>query len=126
MNRRALSQKKYKATIKGQITEKKYKYSKTGRATKKRGRKNYYKNSRRKVLEKLGNQCVKCGFADIRALQIDHINGGGAKELKNMSINSFLKGVLLDNGSKYQLLCANCNWIKRHENNEYSKGRGRW
>lgn len=22
--------------------------------------------------------------------------------------------------SKFQLLCANCNWIKRHTNNEFS------
>lgn len=25
---------------------------------------------------------------------------------------------VLTNSSEYQLLCANCNWIKRSENNE--------
>ena len=30
---------------------------------------------RPRVLEKYGNKCIKCGFDDIRALQIDHING---------------------------------------------------
>lgn len=35
------------------------------------------------VLTYYGNgkaACVKCGFSDIRALCLDHINGGGTKE----------------------------------------------
>lgn len=88
-----------------------------------------YKRARKKVLEirvemltTLGGKCKKCGFADSRALQVDHINGGGNKErmsgrtsgyyFKNVT-ESFLRGE-----NKYQLLCANCNWVKRHENNE--------
>lgn len=83
----------------------------------------YLRNLRKSVLEALGGKCIKCGFADIRALQIDHINGGGSKERKNLGTGgSFHKQVLksfIANENKYQLLCANCNWIKRFENNEH-------
>src|SRR3990172_4802494 len=43
----------------------------------------YRKIYRQCSLELLGSRCVRCGFTDARALQIDHINGGGSKELKN-------------------------------------------
>lgn len=52
------------------------------------------------------------------ALQIDHINGGGSKHLKSLhgSIYQWLKNNNYPKG--YQVLCANCNWIKRRINNE--------
>ena len=85
----------------------------------------FIKTAREKVVELLGNKCVKCGFDDKRALQIDHINGGGHKELREVnSYYGFSKIVLksiLDKEIKYQLLCANCNWIKRSENRELYK-----
>lgn len=88
--------------------------------------KDYLKNLRKSVLEALGGKCLKCGFDDIRALQIDHVNGGGSKERKSREYKgSFHSNVLksfLAKEDKYQLLCANCNWIKRFENNE-AKGR---
>ena len=72
----------------------------------------------------LGGKCKRCGFDDDdRALQIDHINGGGNAEIKNMKGN-YQKVVLqsiLNSENKYQLLCANCNWIKRFERNEVKK-----
>ena len=77
-----------------------------------------------KVLEKYGFKCanpfnINHGdfLSEIRCLQIDHINGGGAKERKEIT-NLFYKKVLDDKEGNYQLLCANCNWIKRHINNE--------
>jgi len=84
-------------------------------------RKIYYNNIKKATFDILGNKCVKCGFLDERALQIDHINGGGRKERMNMVGTTFYKFVLesvLKEENRYQLLCANCNWIKRHENNE--------
>ena len=73
---------------------------------------------RPRVLEKYGNKCIKCGFDDIRALQIDHINGGGKRELLSMSAGNYYRQVLNDASSKYQLLCANCNWIKKLDKRE--------
>lgn len=83
----------------------------------------YLRNLRKLVIFTLGNKCIRCGFNDIRALQIDHINGGGSKERKEKGFTKeFHKHVIesfLNNEYKYQLLCANCNWIKRFENNEF-------
>lgn len=79
-----------------------------------------HKRLRGLIIQKLGGCCRHCGFTDVRALQIDHVLGGGNKELKN-GRGAGLKydyEVLRDTDGKYQLLCANCNWIKRHENKE--------
>ena len=70
----------------------------------------------------LGSVCCRCGFSDRRALQIDHIAGDGAVERKKPVGQGFsaLNRMLFDPDVKlkYQLLCANCNWIKRCENRE--------
>jgi hypothetical protein len=75
---------------------------------------------RLKVIEHLGGKCKRCGFDDIRALQIDHTNGGGIKDRAGL-MYGFWKKVFLDTSGKYQLLCANCNVIKRIENGESRK-----
>jgi len=75
---------------------------------------------REQILQLLGNKCIRCGFLDKRALQIDHIHGRGLREMKEMKGNAspqYLKNIL-KHPEDYQILCANCNWIKRVENNE--------
>lgn len=72
------------------------------------------------ILELLGGAvCARCGFTDIRALQIDHIDGNGKQDRKlyKQTIRWY-KHILEAGGSGLQVLCANCNWIKRHENGE--------
>lgn len=74
------------------------------------------------ALALLGDICVRCGFSDPRALQFDHVAGDGWKDRKN----SAYRGVravfdVLKNPGKYQILCANCNFIKCRENNEVPK-----
>jgi hypothetical protein len=79
----------------------------------------------KKILDHFGNKCSKCGFPDSRALQIDHVSGDGIKQIRNSNGNNrtsrthYYRVVLreIDSG-KYQILCANCNWIKRHTNSE--------
>lgn len=69
----------------------------------------------------LGDKCNTCGFNDVRALQIDHVNGGGNKLRKQygeMVHNRMILESLINGSKDYQLLCANCNWIKRHTNKE--------
>lgn len=75
---------------------------------------------RNKIITYLGKKCVRCGFDDYRALQIDHVNGGGNVERKIywQTIQYYNHILTLLSTNKYQLLCANCNWIKREENNE--------
>jgi hypothetical protein len=76
---------------------------------------------RLEALAKLGGRCVNCGIDDIRVLQIDHIAGGGMKELKKMHYGAYHENVIAEaRNNKYQLLCANCNWIKRHHFKESS------
>ena len=85
--------------------------------------KKYQNKLRIELMLLLGTKCVRCGFDDIRALQIDHIEGKGHNERVNIfgSIRLMYR-YYRDNPEqakkKLQILCANCNWIKKHENNE--------
>jgi hypothetical protein len=92
----------------------------------KSGTKEYRKEKmrilRNHVLTVMGGKCCKCGFSDYRALQIDHADGMGFAERKFRQTTgySYLKKVeksFKSRAGKYQLLCANCNWIKKHEEN---------
>jgi hypothetical protein len=78
--------------------------------------------TRQKLVEMLGGVCARCGFADKRALQIDHINGDGANDRKLLrgGIFAYYLDVPEHAREKLQVLCANCNWIKRAENSENS------
>lgn len=81
----------------------------------------YTQRRRSACITLLGSKCKKCGFDDIRALQVDHVNGGGTKEIRKLGGGAYWNRVIksvLNNENKYQLLCANCNWIKRFENKE--------
>jgi len=71
------------------------------------------------VLEKFGNRCGHCGYdTDLRALQIDHVNGGGGRERKGLGYYGALKLAANDTEGRYQVLCANCNVLKRLDNKE--------
>lgn len=86
------------------------------------------KNNRDKVLCILalenGNdkpECFKCGFDDVRALQIDHVNGGGSADYRKFRNNrpKYYRS-MLGHLEDFQILCANCNTIKVIENREHS------
>jgi len=75
---------------------------------------------RARALAHLGGKCQRCGFADARALQIDHVAGDGAVErAKRQGQNALYRAVMADDGTRYALLCANCNVIKRIEQKEH-------
>lgn len=92
---------------------------------------NLRENLKKEIFNLLGNKCsnpdclVPNECRDIRCLQIDHVKGGGSKELKRLRTSyRYYRYVLqqLRAGSKdYQLLCANCNWIKRFEKKEVNQ-----
>jgi len=75
----------------------------------------YYVQLRQDVLALLGNRCTRCKIDDPRVLQIDHINGGGSEQRRTVTSWSIYKSVLKAQGVGFQLLCANCNFIKRYE-----------
>lgn len=102
---------------------------KTTSTKKKKGR-DYHKE----LIVLLGGRCMNpnCkwvnddgsrGCTDERCLQIDHINGDGTK-CRALAGNAYthFKNVIADpdRAKTHQLLCANCNWIKRDENQEVS------
>jgi hypothetical protein len=66
--------------------------------------------------------CVRCGYDNIGALDIDHINGDGAEhrkreDVKTRSFYAWLKQNNFPEG--FQTLCSNCNQIKAIENKEH-------
>ena len=81
-----------------------------------------YNRLRREVFELLGHGCARCGFSDKRALQIDHVKNDGASDHRGdrrITYTSFMRRVISSyragERGKYQILCANCNWIKQAE-----------
>ena len=82
--------------------------------------KEYARKWRIRVIMFLGGKCEHCGNNDNRVLQVDHVNGGGNKERKMFATNNAVVAVkrIFNSPERYQLLCANCNWIKRWERGE--------
>lgn len=69
--------------------------------------------------------CNKCGYTDIRALCLDHVNSDGNLHRKKggkKGINLYKELYKHDFITEYefQVLCSNCNMIKFFENNESS------
>lgn len=81
-----------------------------------------YSRIRAELFAILGKQCIRCGFADIRALQVDHVEGGGNAEHRHLKSARTMYQFCIDNPDlarkRLQILCANCNWIKKAERNE--------
>ena len=72
---------------------------------------------RDKIIAHRGGRCEQCGFNDHRALQIDHVAGDGAADHDVKRGPGYYIRVLtsmLAGEGRYQILCANCNWIKAH------------
>ena len=76
------------------------------------------------VLTHYGNgklACIKCGFNNINALSIDHINGGGCQHRRSVHIHSIYDWLIEHNFPRgYQTLCMNCQWIKKFERKEFA------
>jgi hypothetical protein len=79
---------------------------------------------RQQIIAALGGKCQRCGFDDWRALQVDHVNGGGSRHRSTyVSMSRYYKDILASaqaQSGEYQLLCANCNQVKRYEAGEKS------
>jgi hypothetical protein len=86
----------------------------------------YNERIRQWILDFFGGKCVHCGIDDPRVLQIDHINGDGHKYRQDVGWSlqkryNYVKKNQETARLVMQLLCANCNWIKRVENKEYRR-----
>ena len=81
----------------------------------------YARKLRQRVLLKYGSRCARCGFTDIRALQLDHINGYGNQHRKQMRQRRIYQMSLENNDKMFQLLCANCNSIKKYAEDPHNR-----
>lgn len=86
--------------------------------------------ARERVLLFFGECCCKCGFADKRALHLDHINGDGYLETSDsrrrwtiIQVWQWVQKFPEEALKKYQLLCANCNSIKAYEQHEWTQNK---
>lgn len=67
-------------------------------------------------------KCQRCGFSDIRALSMDHIDGSGSRHRKKMPGTSIYRWLKIHGFPEgLQVLCMNCQFIKRIENEEYNR-----
>ena len=83
-----------------------------------RNRPSYTRDRRQRAIAKLGGKCVTCGYDGV-ALHIDHIDYtkarvNGKREHDGVTVTKVLNG-----DTNLQLLCANCNWEKREELQEW-------
>lgn len=84
-----------------------------------------YEQDRRRILKQqlydmLGMNCNRCGFSDTRALQLDHIKDDGHTDRKRFAGHLAMVRYYIEHPDeaklRLQILCANCNWIKRAAN----------
>lgn len=87
----------------------------------------WYDERKQKALILLGGKCSNpfnlphpdwCN--DSRCLQFDHIKGGGNNQRRHLGSIAILS-YILKHPKEFQLLCANCNWIKRYLNEEHGQ-----
>jgi len=72
--------------------------------------------------------CKSCNETNFDYLELDHINGDGYKQKNDVghrqggdNFYRKLKRLGYPNKDKYQVLCSNCNLVKRKENNEFHR-----
>ena len=64
--------------------------------------------------------CAHCGYDDVRALDLDHVENCGGEHRKKVGRRGATYDIYAElkrNGfpDGYQVLCRNCNWIKEIE-----------
>jgi hypothetical protein len=81
----------------------------------------YRQRIRREVINAYGGACAQCGVADIRCLQLDHVNGGGSAHRNEVMGTKNTAGIgfyakMRQQGYPpgLQVLCANCHMIKTY------------
>ena len=91
----------------------KKKYYKEHKESEKEYSRKRNKQRRNKLLDIISNGnpvCVRCGCNDTRLLEINHINGGGTKEVRGKVVtfwNNIIKGTRATDD--LELLCKVCN-----------------
>ncbi len=78
-----------------------------------------HRELRKRIITLLGGKCGRRSYVG-DALQIDHVYDDGAVEFskhhRGYEFYSHVLKEITEGSDRYQLLCANCNRIKRYEN----------
>ena len=88
----------------------------------------WHLNFKKKILRHYSPdlKCQMCGFDDIRALSLDHIDGGGNEHRRQIDVHSgamFYRWIRDNNFPEgYQVLCMNCQFIKKKTHKEFYGG----
>ena len=76
----------------------------------------YRQAMRQRLLDLYGCACAICGYADARALTLDHIHGDGNTERKNLGETGVYRlAVKFFQPDVYRTLCMNCQFIEYKE-----------
>lgn len=109
-------------------SKRRYRQTAWGKAILRASQARFRRRVKQCVLRHYGNNrlaCVRCGYDDVRALSIDHIESLGTKHKKENGIRSgdgIYTWLLRHNYPEgYQTLCMNCQFIKRYTNNECNR-----
>lgn len=73
----------------------------------------YRQATRRRLFEMYGAVCFLCGFDDPRALTLDHIDGTGNAERRELGERGVYRKALTEHAPHvYRTLCMNCQFIE--------------
>lgn len=95
----------------GKAVRRAYGRSDAGKAKAREGNRRIFAALRRQIMERYECQCARCGESDIRVLHIDHKDGGGNKERRDLGTGKYYRRVL-SHPDEYDLLCVTCNFEK--------------
>lgn len=83
----------------------------------------YRQSIKRAVFSLLGDTCARCGYADLRALQLDHIVPmwkTGGRDRSADSLREWRRALI--EPDVFQILCANCHMIKTFTEDTNAEG----
>ena len=89
--------------------DKKREYDREWRKKHRETQRDYIRNLRLRVIQKLGGKCVNCGCDDIKALELNHKNGGGNKENLLRRQKSLYLDIIAGRRNDIELTCKICN-----------------
>jgi len=95
-----------------EIIKKNGEYQKTNRSISNAACRKHYISLKNECFSVLGDRCSICGCNQTECLQFDHKRDNGTQERRILKPAQVFRRII-ENPDEYQVLCANCNWLKR-------------
>lgn len=126
-NRKYQKTPKFKEYLKEYVIKNRERFRLNGRNNYAKHREKYkritgekYIKLREKLFEVYGSKCACCGESHKDFLTLDHIKPIG-KSINRKAIMVYYLAIKEKDLSKYQILCFNCNCLKRNVNKRFCK-----